>query len=428
MAKPESTQIEEPLDRIVPITDPDGDQTGSAGDVKKRPFALDKRRGSGRGNMPLMLIVLGAIMVFGIGMVAFLSTKATTKKKTAAEAAKPSLGRVATANAPGDLVPSDKMKPSPDEVKKGGSVDAADIERTKAPKIAQMRAAAPMRVTQKTGKPLSQVPAFQEPDTTPNGQGKWAPPPYGGSAGEQQELKREEEALSKPSLVFTAHAQNAGRSESGLRTQAVNNLDLAPGYHVAARLEAMATTAVHAPVTAVIEYNYERDGQILIPAGSRAVGKISQADPSGLINITFSSIEFPGGETVPIEALAADMSLQAIKGTVTGKQAGRSMLVRSLSGIGETAAMIVGAPSANSAFSENDLLRMRIADNIGNAGDQQIMQMMTMQHIVVSIPAGTEIYIIFERSQATDFATGSKALHVSHIDDTAIESSAPNDP
>ena len=93
------------------------------------------------------------------------------------------------------------------------------------------------------------------------------------------------------------------------------------------------------------------------------------------------------------------MNLQAIKGKVTGKQSGKSMLVRSLSGIGETAAMIVGAPSANGAFSEDDLLRMRIADNIGNASDQQIMQMMTMQHIVVSVPAGTEIYVIFEKSQ-----------------------------
>ena len=72
------------------------------------------------------------------------------------------------------------------------------------------------------------------------------------------------------------------------------------------------------------------------------------------------------------------MTLQAIKGKVTGKQAGRKMLVRSLSGIGETAAMIVGAPSANSAFSENDLIRMRMADNIGNASDEQIMRMMTM--------------------------------------------------
>jgi hypothetical protein len=149
-----------------------------------------------------------------------------------------------------------------------------------------------------------------------------------------------------------------------------------------------------------IEHNYERDGEIVIPAGSRAVGKITQADPSGLVNITFSSIEFAGGDMVPIEAVAADTSLEAIKGKVTGKQSGKSLMVRSLSGIGETAAMIVGAPSGNSAFSENDMLRMRLADNIGNAGDEQIMRMMTIEHIVVSVPAGTEIYLVFAKSQS----------------------------
>ena len=65
MAKPDSAQIEEPPNAVVPITDPDGDESGSA-DVKKRPFALDKR-GSGRGNIPFMLMLLGPIMVFGIG-------------------------------------------------------------------------------------------------------------------------------------------------------------------------------------------------------------------------------------------------------------------------------------------------------------------------------------------------------------------------
>lgn len=190
----------------------------------------------------------------------------------------------------------------------------------------------------------------------------------------------------------------------------------------------MATTAVHAPVTAVVEYNYERDGAVQIPAGSRVVGKISQADPSGLVNITFSSIEFPGGENVAIDAVAADMSLQAVKGTVTGKQTGRNMLVRSLAGIGETAAMIVGAPSANGAVSENDLLRMRVADNIGNAGDEQIMRMMTMQHIVVSVPAGTEIYVIFEKPQQANAAGAAETVHVPHLDTTALDSSTPAQP
>jgi hypothetical protein len=273
-------------------------------------------------------------------------------------------------------------------------VDATDIERTKSAKVPQTQASS-------TAKSLNQVSKFQEPDTTP-GEQKWSPPPYGSNgAADQQATKREEDALSKLSLVFTAHQQGASlRAQSAQPHPATTNLGLAPGYHVAARLEAMATTAVHAPVVAVIEHNYERDGEIIIPAGSRAVGKITQADPSGLVNIAFSSIEFAGAETVPIEAVAADTSLEAIKGKVTGKQSGKSLMVRSLSGIGETAAMMVGAPSGNSAFSENDMLRMRLADNIGNAGDEQIMRMMTIEHIVVSVPAGTEIYLVFAKSQS----------------------------
>jgi hypothetical protein len=428
MARPENAQIEEPAEKVVPIAESEAETVSSPASVAKRPFVLDKRRGSGGGNMPLMLMVLGAIIIFGIGMLAFLSSKGTTKKKTAAEAAKPNLGR-ATGTAPGDLIPNDKVKPSPDEVKKGGTVDAADIEKTKAPKITQTQD--PNKQSAPNGnKQLNQVGKFEEPDTTPNGQSKWTPPPYSGGQSEQQVLKREEDALSKPSLVFTAHNQSNGglRSAKQNEQQSVSNLGLAPGYHVAARLESMATTAVHAPVTAVVEYNYERDGAVLIPAGSRVVGKISQADPSGLVNITFSSIEFPGGENVAIDAVAADMSLQAVKGTVTGKQAGRSMVVRSLAGIGETAAMIVGAPSANGAVSENDLLRMRVADNIGNAGDEQIMRMMTMQHIVVSVPAGTEIYVIFEKSEQANAAGGKKTVHVPHLDNTALDSSTPAQP
>jgi hypothetical protein len=429
MARPDNLQLGEPAEKVIPIADPDAEAIDSPGSVTKRPFVLDKNRGSGGGNMPLMLMVLGAVIIFGIGILAFLSSKGTTKKKMAAEAAKPNLGRVTGTTAPGDLIPSDKVKPSPDEAKRGGTVDAADIEKTKAPKITQTQA--PNKQSAPDGnKQLNRVGKFEEPDTTPNGQSKWTPPPYPGGQSEQQVLKKEEDTLSKPSLVFTAHNQNNGGSRSGMQSeqQSVSNLGLAPGYHVAARLESMATTAVHAPVTAVVEYNYERDGATLIPAGSRVVGKIAQADPSGLVNITFTSIEFPGGENVAIDAVAADMSLQAVKGTVTGKQAGRSMLVRSLAGIGETAAMIVGAPSANGAVSENDLLRMRVADNIGNAGDEQIMRMMTMQHIVVSVPAGTEIYVIFEKSQQTNAAGAEKTVHVPHLDNTALDSSTPAQP
>jgi len=400
MARPDNAQIDEPFEKVVPIAEPDEENSASPGVVSRRPFVFEKKRGSGGGNMPLMLMVVGVIVVFGLCMIAFLSSKGTARKKMGAEAARPNLGRAQTATATGDIIPNDKVKPSPEEAGRSGSVDATDIERTKSSKAPQTQIGSASG-SSNGGKQLGDVGKFEEPDTSPNGGGKWTPPPYGSTAAsDQQVTKKEEDALSKPSLVFTAHQQTKARNDSSIATKTIKNFGLAPGYHVAARLETMATTAVHAPVTAIIEYNYERDGQVLIPAGSRAIGKISQADPSGLMNITFSSIDFPGGEDVAIDAVAADMSLQAIKGKVTGKQSSRSMLVRSLSGIGETAAMMVGAPSANSAFSEDDLLRMRVADNIGNAGDEQIMKMMTMQHIVVSVPAGTEIYVIFEKASA----------------------------
>ena len=99
-------------------------------------------------------------------------------------------------------MPADKMKPSPAEAKRSGSVDATDIERTKSAK-------APHTQASSTAKSLNQVSQFQEPDTTP-GEQKWSPPPYGSNgAGDQQATKREEEAFSKPSLVFTAHQQGA---------------------------------------------------------------------------------------------------------------------------------------------------------------------------------------------------------------------------
>ena len=161
----------------------------------------------------------------------------------------------------------------------------------------------------------------------------------------------------------------------------------------------MASTALQAPVTAVIEYNYERDGHVLIPAGARAVGKVSQADASGIMNITFDSIEMPTGESVPISAIGATTSLEAIKGQVTGKHVGRSIAVRSLAGLGEAGAMLVGQGNVNSAYSESDMIRERAAENIGNAGDAQVMGLMTTQHIVVSVPAGTEIYVVFTRPQ-----------------------------
>ena len=69
---------------------------------------------------------------------------------------------------------------------------------------------------------------------------------------------------------------------------------LPAGTRLIARLESPASTAVAAPVVAAIEYNYEQDGEIVVPAGSKALGKIEQANSSGYVSLRFDRIEFPG--------------------------------------------------------------------------------------------------------------------------------------
>ncbi len=384
----------------------------SPGRILKRPFVVKKAPGQRGGHLATMLVVAGSLVVLAIAMVALLSTTGKNRKRTMEENGKPNLGQAHTGTSSGDLVPNNKVKPTPNGASESGAVNASDIERTKSLHLEQSQS---LGKSAQSPKSLGGIGKFEEPDTSPSRQGKWTPPPYGGDTAQNQRAeKKADDALSQPSLVFTAHEQQVAHSGSVGQIVEPNNLGLAPGYRVATRLEAMASTAVHAPVVAVVEYNYERNGEVIIPAGARVVGKITQADPSGLMNITFSSIEFPDGLSFPIDAVGADMNLQAIKGQVTGRQRGKSMFVRSLSGIGETAAMMVGAPSANSSFSENDLLRMQVANNIGNAGDEQIMQMLTMEHIVVSVPAGTEVYVVFEKSAAANSQGSEKTIQVPH--------------
>lgn len=54
---------------------------------------------------------------------------------------------------------------------------------------------------------------------------------------------------------------------------------------------------------AVIEYNYEREGEIIVPAGAKAVGHIQQADRSGYMTIQFDSLMSPDGAAVPSKEL-----------------------------------------------------------------------------------------------------------------------------
>ena len=179
-------------------------------------------------------------------------------------------------------------------------------------------------------------------------------------------------------------------------------LGLSTGTRLRARLESAASTAVRAPVLAVVEYTYERDGQILVPAGAKAVGRIQEADRSGYVRIQFESLMMPDGATVPIQGVATDLDMRPLKGKVEGKNTGKNVLVRSLSGIGQVGALLLGQGSLNQSLNESDLMRERLSNNIGEASDEEISRMAIASHIVVTVSADTPIYVVLEQTPKGD--------------------------
>ena len=235
----------------------------------------------------------------------------------------------------------------------------------------------------------------------PFGDQSWQAPPYQpASSAETSDVgKAEREAMEKPSLMYV---RKVSASPAGFQT--VNDaapqlgLGLATGTRLRARLESAASTAVRAPVLAVIEYNYERDGEIIVPAGAKAVGHIRDANRSGYVDVQFDSLLMPDGASVPIEAAATDLDLRPLKGKVSGKNTGKNVLVRSLSGIGQASAMFVGQGSLSQPLSESDLMRERVSNNIGETGDEEVSRLAVNQQIVVTVSAGAPIYVVLEQT------------------------------
>jgi hypothetical protein len=235
----------------------------------------------------------------------------------------------------------------------------------------------------------------------PFGGEAWQARPYQpGSNAESSDVgKTEREALEKPSLTYV---RKASASPAGVQTPndaaPQLGLGLATGTRLRARLESTASTAVRAPVLAVIEYNYERNGELIIPAGAKAVGHIRDANRSGYVDLQFDSLLMPDGASVPIEAAATDLELRPLKGKVSGKNTGKNVLARSLSGIGQAGAMFVGQGSLNQPLSESDLMRERVSNNIGQTGDEEVSRLAVNQQIVVTVSAGVPIYVVLEQT------------------------------
>ena len=90
----------------------------------------------------------------------------------------------------------------------------------------------------------------------------------------------------------------------------------------------------------MIEYNYEENGQLVVPAGTKAYDDLSQATPQGWVSINFHTLEFPSGEQEKINGSALGMD----RGALNSKNTVKKFLTRAFTGVGTVAAFAVGGP------------------------------------------------------------------------------------
>ena len=281
-----------------------------------------------------------------------------------------------------------------------GQLGPGDIRRTRAlagsTVLKSNSDATDQPVTSKprAGRTLASVPTFEET------QQKWEDPaPYGEASNQPTTQSQQQNALKEPSLVFVRSVtqSSAGAlSNTSTSVDATPRLDLTPGTRIEAKLETQISSAVLTPVVAVVEYTYAIGDKIVLPAGARVYGSLQQADRSGLVSVKFEEVELLDGARVKIEAVGTGLDLGPIKGNVHGKNTGKNFLVRAASGIGSVLAEVAGNNSS-AAFSESDMLRERLAENIGTAGDTEMMSLNANSRVVVSVPADTKIYIVFTK-------------------------------
>jgi hypothetical protein len=230
------------------------------------------------------------------------------------------------------------------------------------------------------------------------GQGNTIPPPPPPSR-QQPNTVNQASDLKKPSLVFVRSPEATPAIKPRSADDEEESLALPAGTRLVARLEAPICSAIAAPAVAVIEYNYERNGQIVLPAGAKVFGRLAQVNQSGYVGLQFSRVELPDGTSAKIEASAMDLRFRPLKGVVSGKKTGTKFLVRSLTGLGTVASYLVGPQGSSNAglISNNALMRERLADNMATAGQEQLNSLAFNQNMVVTVPGNTRFYIVLQK-------------------------------
>ena len=71
------------------------------------------------------------------------------------------------------------------------------------------------------------------------------------------------------------------------------------------------------------------------------------------------------------------------------------------------------------------MLRERLAENIGTAGDSEVMSLNANSHVVVSVPADTKIYVVFTKHERNPSEFTGARPRLSKSREASVYSSAP---
>jgi hypothetical protein len=384
---PEPTPLQEPVEAREP----------TVLNGRQEPATTFATRGDAKGVEGISkskLILLGgglavAVLFFVVTAVVGRSPKKPVSARQSSQQAK----KEVTKPTKGSVTPLMDTVRTPEPDNSNGRLGPGDIRRTRS--LNDQTHLKPVATKSGAGTSLGSIPTFA--DT----QQKWVDPaPYGGSPAAEIS-QAQQNSKKEPSIIFVRslaqnHAGSAPRVNS--EDDGAARLELTPGTRIQAKLETQISSAVQAPVVAVVEYTYAIGDRIIVPAGARVYGQLQQADRSGLVSVKFDEIELLDGAREKVDAIGTGLDLGPIKGNVYGKNTGKNFLVRAVSGIGSVLAEVAGNNSS-AAFSEEDMLRERLAQNIGTAGDSEVMSLTANSRVVVSVPAGTKIYIVFTKHE-----------------------------
>jgi hypothetical protein len=361
------------------------------------------------------LILLGGGLAVAVLFFVFTAIVGKSPKKQATAKPNGTQASLSGSKQPkGSVTPVMETVHTPVPDNSSGQLGPGDIRRTRsadgkvATAVSSQLLPKPMAEKPAAAASLGGVPSFA--DT----QQRWEEPqPYGEPALTPAVQTQQQNSLKEPSLIFVrsqVQSQSATATKLNSDDDDAPVLEMTPGMRIQAKLETQISSAVQEPVVAVVEYTYAIGDRVVVPAGARIYGKLVQADRSGLVNVEFEEIRLLDGnrdeKREKVDAIGLGLDLGPIKGMVSGKNTGKNFLVRAASGMGSVLAEIAGNNSS-AAFSEDDMLRERLAENIGTAGDSEVMNLNANSRIIVTVPADTKIYVVFTKHQEKNSA----ALH-----------------